>query len=307
MSFNNYISLTEHINDYENLVVYPYDNFGDNFDCEDSLMPGNQDQELIFNNINSIQNPDPIGPDEEEELNKRVYYYQNDNKAEDCEKLFAKLNSLPPSIKKEPELPKKEKKIQPIKKKDKETKDKVLSIKKKKKLFKEKIYRNDYLIKKFKTYCFSKYVTKKLKSMLKKCQFPGKLENAKVYLPDHKAFTAEANLKKNFVFLSMTLRQIYTMNSDKNRKEENKGKNEALFNKIDTCKNAKNPQAYEELKNYLNRTVEEVIIEFYGTDEFKNFAIKYEEDNAAFMKEKKFSFMENHLYYGFLKLIKNQY
>ena len=52
----------------------------------------------------------------------------------------------------------------------------------------------------------------------------------------------------------------------------------------------------------MNRTVEEVIIEFYGTDEFKNFAIKYEEDNAAFMKEKKFSFMENNLYYGFLKL-----
>ena len=51
----------------------------------------------------------------------------------------------------------------------------------------------------------------------------------------------------------------------------------------------------------------EIIEEFYGTDEFKNFAIKYEEDNAAFMKEKKFSFMENRQYYGFLKLINNEY
>ena len=305
MSFNNFL-LSEHIEDYENPVVYPDNNLEDNFDYGDNLMPEYPDQELIFNNINTIQNQDPISPEEEEELNQRVYFHQKENKAEDYEKLLAKLNSPPQSIEEAPELPKKEQKIQPIKKKEKETKDKVLSINKKKKLFKEKIYRNDYLIKKFKTHCFSKYVTKKLKLMMKKCQFQGELKNAKVYLPDHKAFTAEANLKKNYVFLSKTLRQIYSMNSD-NRKEENKGKNEALFNKINACTNAKNPQAYEDLLNYLNRTVKEIIEEFYGTDEFKNFAIEYEEDNSAFMKEKKFSFLENRQYYGFLKLINNEY
>ena len=55
----------------------------------------------------------------------------------------------------------------------------------------------------------------------------------------------------------------------------------------------------------MNKTVEEIIIEFYnGTDEFKKFKKENEQANRAFIKEKKFSFMEN---YGFLKLIKNQY
>ena len=55
----------------------------------------------------------------------------------------------------------------------------------------------------------------------------------------------------------------------------------------------------------LDKTVEEIIIEFYnGTDEFKKFKKENEQANRAFIKEKKFSFMEN---YGFLKLIKNQY
>ena len=174
------------------------------------------------------------------------------------------------------------------------------------KCFKEKPLRNDYLIKKLKTYCFSKHARKKINSLIKQCKFQGRLKNAKIYLADHKAFTADSNLKRNYLFLSMKLRDIYTMSSNQNRKNENKkGKNEEIFNKIDACTNALNPQVYDDLIEYLNKTVEEIIIEFYnGTDEFKKFKKENEQANRAFIKEKKFSFMEN---YGFLKLIKNQY
>ena len=58
--------------------------------------------------------------------------------------------------------------------------------------------------------------------MIKMCQFQGKLKNAKIYLADHKAFTADSNLKRNYAFLSMKLREIYTMSSNQNRKNKNR-------------------------------------------------------------------------------------
>ena len=146
--------------------------------------------------------------------------------------------------------------------------------------------------------------------MIKKCQFQGRLKNTKIYLADHKAFTADSNLKRNYAFLSMKLRDIYTMISKENRKNAYKSeKNDEIFKKIDACTNALNPQVYDDLIEYLNKTVEEIIIEFYnGTDEFKKFKKENEKDNRAFIQEKKFSFMENDgETNGFLKLIENNY
>ena len=145
--------------------------------------------------------------------------------------------------------------------------------------------------------------------MIKQCKFQGRLKNAKIYLADHKAFTADSNLKRNYAFLSMKLRDIYTMISKENRKNAYKSeKNDEIFKKIDACTNALNPLAYKELIDFLNKTVKEVIIEFYGTDEFKKFKKENEKDNRAFIQEKKFSFMENDgETNGFLKLIENNY
>ena len=305
MSFLGFNTLTDYIKDYEDPAALPFDNSIDNLDIEDIPIQEEQDQNLIFNDLNTIQNPYQISPEEEEDIHQKTYFYQNKFEKADASKLLEMLDG-PSTIEKKPELSKDENIIQPIKKEAQETKAKVVSTKKKTKLFKEKPLRNDYLIKKLKTYCFSKHARNKINSLIKQCKFQGRLKNAKIYLADHKAFTADSNLKRNYSFLSMKLRDIYTMSSKKNRKNENKkGKNEEIFNKIDAYTNALNPQAYDDLIEYLNKTVEEIIIEFYnGTDEFKKFKKENEQANRAFIKEKNFSFMEN---YGFLKLIKNQY
>ena len=302
-------TLSDYIKGYEDPAALSFDNSLDNFDIEDSPIQEDQEQKIIFNDLNTIQNPVHISPEEEEDLQQKAYFYPNKFEKADHSKLLEILNN-PSDIQPKSVLPKDDNEIQPVKKEAKETKAKVGLAKKKTKPFGEKKCRNDYLIKKLKTHCFSKHARKKINLMIKKCQFQGRLKHAKIYLADHKAFTADSNLKRNYAFLSMKLRDIYTMSSDKNRKNENKkGKNEEIFNKIDACTNYLNPQAYNELIDYLNKTVEEVIIEFYnGTDEFKKFKKENELANRAFMQEKKFSFMENDgNLNGFLKLILNKY
>ena len=215
MSFLGFNTLTDYIKDYEDPAALPFDNSIDNLDIEDSPIQEEQDQNLIFNDLNTIQNPYQISPEEEEDIHQKAYFYQNKFEKADASKLLEMLDG-PSTVEKKPELSKDENIIQPIKKK-KEATAKVVSTKKKAKLFKEKSLRNDYLIKKIKTYCFSKHARNKINSLIKQCKFQGRLKNAKIYLADHKAFTADSNLKRNYLFLSMKLRDIYTMISNENR------------------------------------------------------------------------------------------
>lgn len=94
----------------------------------------------------------------------------------------------------------------------------------------------------------------------------------------------------------MTLREIFSLG--------NKQKNVDLFNMISNSTNYQDQEAYDELINYLDKTGEEIIKEFYGSPEFETFKEENKEGDEAFKQEKKFSFMEKD---GFLKLIKNNY
>ena len=62
----------------------------------------------------------------------------------------------------------------------------------------------------------------------------------------------------------------------------------------------------DKLSANLNKTVEEVIIDYYNSDEFEEFRANEEiiEYDGAFYKEKKFSLLQD---YGFLRLIKGHY
>ena len=168
----------------------------------------------------------------------------------------------------------------------------------------EKIYRNDYYIKKFKVECFSKYVTKNIKEKIKACLFPSGTKISKIYKPNNKCFTSETNIKKNNEFLKMKLYEVFSIYDEENGK--NQEKNEAIFNRIYKCTKAKNIQAHENLKNYLKKTVEEIIKEYYDSKEFIKFSSDKEiiEKDKAFFKEKKFSLLKD---YGFIKLIQNKY
>ena len=264
-----------------------------NFNYAYTLVQENQAQSLHFNSMDH-----PMSEEDEEELDKKRYYNLQKDEKEDGQKQIdeliksqnARLNA------EKPKLTEEKNEIKLIKKATQEKTNVVLSVNKKRKLLNQKIHRIDYLIKKFKTKCFSKYALNKLIKKIKNCQFQSNLNNAKVYLPDHAVFTSETNYRKNQVFLTMTLREIFSLG--------NKLKNVDLFNMISNSTNYQDQEAYDELINYLDKTGEEIIKEFYGSPEFETFKEENKEGDEAFKQEKKFSFMEKD---GFLKLIKNNY
>ena len=264
-----------------------------NFNYAYTLVQENQAQSLHFNSMDH-----PMSEEDEEELDKKRYYNLQKDEKEDAQKQIdeliksqnARLNA------EKPKLTEEKNEIKLIKKATQEKTNVVLSVNKKRKLLNQKIHRIDYLIKKFKTKCFSKYAINKLIKKIKNCQFQSNLKDAKVYLPDHVVFTSETNYRKNQVFLTMTLREIFSLG--------NKLKNVDLFNMISNSTNYQDQEAYDELINYLDKTGEEIIKEFYGSPEFETFKEENKEGDEAFKQEKKFSFMEKD---GFLKLIKNNY
>ena len=273
--------------DFLSLPESLYDNYDDN------QFQDNSNQLVHFEPLNQINNPDALN----EEQKISLFWQKEQQENEDYESQIDKLNKLQnnPANEEKYEKPEKEE-FKPEKKENK-----VLSVNKKKKMNfilegKKKKCRNDYLIKKIKKYSFSVKAKKHLEELIKKCKFQDELINAKVYLPDHAVFTSETNYRKNQVFLTTTLRDIFSLG--------NKQKNVELFNRIENSTNYQDQEAYDELINYLNKTGEEIIMEFYDSQEFKKFNEENKEDDEAFKQEKKFSFMEN---YGFVKLIKNNY
>lgn len=294
-------------NNYEekNYSVNFLDNnsLDDEFNMTKSIPYNGDEQQVDFEVVNPIMNPySPEASLQEDEDDSKLNderYFNNIN---------MKKENNNSNIEEKPEPKKNEKIIKKSNQKEtRETTDKVvvLSIKKKTKLFesKTKKCRNDYLIKKIKVNCFSKFATNKLKSLVKKCQFQGDLKSAKVYLPDNKAFTQDSNLKRNKVFLDKTLRFIYTLEDDD---KLNKGRNAKLFAKIDGYTGEKNNEAYDALKKFLDQTVRDTIIEYYDSAEFEKFSGEEDitENDKAFFKEKGFHLLEK---YGFLDLINNKY
>ena len=287
---NEYIKRVQAYQDPTESIIEDSDS---NFNYAYTLVQENQAQSLHFNSMDH-----PMSEEDEEELDKKRYYNLQKGEKEDAQKQIdeliksqnARLNA------EKPKLTEEKNEIKLIKKATQEKTNVVLSVNKKRKLLNQKIHRIDYLIKKFKTKCFSKYALNKLIKKIKNCQFQSNLNNAKVYLPDHAVFTSETNYRKNQVFLTMTLREIFSLG--------NKQKNVDLFNMISNSTNYQDQEAYDELINYLDKTGEEIIKEFYGSPEFETFKEENKEGDEAFKQEKKFSFMEKD---GFLKLIKNNY
>ena len=287
---NEYIKRVQAYQDPTESIIEDSDS---NFNYAYTLVQENQAQSLHFNSMDH-----PMSEEDEEELDKKRYYnLQKDEKEDDQKQIDELIKSQNARLNAEkPKLTEEKNEIKLIKKATQEKTNVVLSVNKKRKLLNQKIHRIDYLIKKFKTKCFSKYALNKLIKKIKNCQFQSNLKDAKVYLPDHAVFTSETNYRKNQVFLTMTLREIFSLG--------NKQKNVDLFNMVSNSTNYQDQEAYDELINYLDKTGEEIIKEFYGSPEFETFKEENKEGDEAFKQEKKFSFMEKD---GFLKLINNNY
>ena len=274
-----------------------------------SLQPDESEKNHdYFPEINNIMNPEP-NPNLYEKEEEKIYFL-NDKEQKDSYFLGHKRNNNDSILEENQPLKQNVQIIsEPVKKDLKETKPSTgeLSNNKIKKITftaDQKLYRNDYFIKKIKVSCFSDYATDELNQLLKNCAFPKELKINKIYMPNNKAFTSIANLKKNKEFLPLKLFNIFSI---QNGNGQNQIKNGDNFITIFNSKNqAGNIEAYEELIKFLNLTAEEVINKYYASQEFENFKSKSEiiAYDDAFFKEKKFSLLEDG---GFIRLIKGNY
>ena len=168
-------------------------------------------------------------------------------------------------------------------------------------------YRLDYYKKAFKVCCF-KHLTKLLNFLLSKCNFPKEFKNKKIFKPNNESFTSNAKEEDNYKFLNMSLKDIYSyIKNDKqpngiSLQKSNKTLIDMILNYIE-LKGNNYSKDYENLKKYLNMTMEEYITIYYDTEEFKKFCAdeKIQFYEKEFIKEKKFAMLEK---YGFLRLIK---
>ena len=83
-------------------------------------------------------------------------------------------------------------------------------------------FRNDYIVKKIKVNCFSDYMTEELNKATINLTFLDEQKYLKIYMPNNKAFTSIASLKKNLEFLPMTLKDIYTLCKGGEKQDKNK-------------------------------------------------------------------------------------
>lgn len=169
-------------------------------------------------------------------------------------------------------------------------------------------YRLDYYKKAFKVHCF-KNLTKFLNNLLSKCNLPiSAFKNKKIFKPNNESFTSNAKEEDNYLFLSMSLKDIFSyIKNDKQSKGISLQKNnkiliEKILNYIE-LKGNNYSKDFENLKYYLNMKMEDYIKIYYDTEEFQNFCkidkIQFYENE--FIKEKGFHMLEK---YGFLRLIK---
>ena len=167
-------------------------------------------------------------------------------------------------------------------------------------------FRNDYIVKKIKVNCFSDYMTEELNKASKNLTFLDEQKYLKIYMPNNKAFTSIASLKKNLEFLPMTLKDIYTLCKGGEKQEKNK----VLFAKIFNYQDPKNIHKLDEIKMLLNTTVEEAIEKYYHSEAFEEFRSqdeirKYDEQ---FFKEKGFHLLQQYRNEnGFVKYLKGHY
>jgi hypothetical protein len=167
-------------------------------------------------------------------------------------------------------------------------------------------FRNDYIVKKIKVNCFSDYMTEELNKASKNLTFLDEPKYLKIYMPNNKAFTSIASLKKNLEFLPMTLKDIYTLCKGGEKQDKNK----VLFAKIFNYQDPKNIHKLDEIKMLLNTTVEEAIEKYYHSEAFEEFRSqdeirKYDEQ---FFKEKGFYLLQQYRNEnGFVRYLKGHY
>ena len=149
-----------------------------------------------------------------------------------------------------------------------------------------KNWRLDYCIKHIKT-AISKYGTKILNKLISESDLP-KIYKNKINKPDHTLFTAKDSIKDNNKFLTKLLKEIYTIG--KNIETNPKENHENFLNIFKYFKQVginDLPENLQNILNFLEMTYEDLIKNFYDSEEFKDFKVDIKAQFYEYGIEKK--------------------
>lgn len=183
-------------------------------------------------------------------------------------------------------------------------KEMIFSIKKRFKKGCQKLpayWRFDSAVKFFKTNIID-YAYHQLNKLIQESDLPSELKAKNIYKPNSTLFTAVASMKENYEFLSKTIKEIFSIGKEKAKCNKQQENDKALSKIHEMVKSCNLSESNEKLREFMNKTYEELIKDFYRTDEFgilKNSEIA-EFHNEGMIKQEKLSLLEND---GLLNLI----
>ena len=168
--------------------------------------------------------------------------------------------------------------------------------------------RIDYAIKQFKVYS-CKFLKEYGCQLIKECNFKNNLKKIKLFAPSYKYFTGNSNEKENRMFLDFTVEEIFSYPNDKSKKDnrlqqKNKNSIKILLDYIEETYPKEVPERFQKLQNFFRMTYRDIIVLFYGSEQFKDYSSDPKTIflDEQFTKSKGFSLMEKS---AFFKLMKN--
>ena len=172
--------------------------------------------------------------------------------------------------------------------------------------------RVDYAIKNIKVHIIN-FLKKEINHIIILCFFPKQLKILKLFSPSYKYFTGNSNEKNNKIFLDFTVEKIFIYPEGKAEKNDNRlqRRNKEIIQTFKTyinniyLKEKRIPEQYQKLLNYFNMTFQDVIINFYESNQFKEFisSPKAKFLDEHFIKIKGFSLLEKNSFFRWLKII----
>lgn len=168
---------------------------------------------------------------------------------------------------------------------------------------KKPLKRIDYLEKKYKTY-FSSFIKNYGNGLIQTSELPQKLKKMKLSSPNYVSFTGNPKEKDNYIFLSFSIKQIFSYYKNENCKISHQLKNQKVIDNIlEYIDGVKNSQIFENLKNFFNMSLEDGYRLFEESKFFENFC---KDDKTIFLDkefkaEKGFSIRKKN---GFVHLTK---
>ena len=135
---------------------------------------------------------------------------------------------------------------------------------------------------------------------IKESDLPNELKKI-IHKPDSLKFTANVTVSENFKFLSLSLREVFTLGKQSGKLPRQNDENiSAIFNYFE--KNNLS-ESMKRIKSFFEMSYEDLIKSFYDSPKFTEFKdnekTKFYDDNT--IKQEGFSLLEQ---YGLIKLFK---